>query len=105
LPVEFEFEMYGEREVRMPLFTGYLARGILLQAIRHVDPAASQVLHEPNIRKVYALNGHVLIQEVPKFLSGEEDSICVILLCKSCIRTVSIISKGERSWRRRTRSR
>jgi CRISPR-associated endoribonuclease Cas6 len=55
LPVEFEFEMYGEREVRMPHFTGYLARGILLQAIRHVDPAASQVLHEPNIRKAYAV--------------------------------------------------
>ncbi|MBM5806020.1 MAG: CRISPR-associated endoribonuclease Cas6, partial [Candidatus Verstraetearchaeota archaeon] len=50
-----EFEMYGEREVRMPLFTGYLARGILLQAIGRVDPAASQVLHEPNIRKAYAV--------------------------------------------------
>jgi CRISPR-associated endoribonuclease Cas6 len=47
--------MYGEKEVRMPHFTGYLARGILLQAIRHVDPAASQVLHEPNIRKAYAV--------------------------------------------------
>ncbi|MBM5805562.1 MAG: CRISPR-associated endoribonuclease Cas6 [Candidatus Verstraetearchaeota archaeon] len=55
MPVEFEFEMYGEKEVRMPHFTGYLARGILLQAIRRVDPAASQVLHEPNIRKAYAV--------------------------------------------------
>ena len=55
LPFEFELEMYGEKEVRMPHFTGYLARGILLQAIRRVDPAASQVLHEPNIRKVYAV--------------------------------------------------
>jgi hypothetical protein len=36
-------------------FAGYLARGILLQAIRHVDPAASQALHEPNIRKAYAV--------------------------------------------------
>jgi len=24
LPVEFEFEMYAEKEVRMPLFTGHL---------------------------------------------------------------------------------
>jgi len=32
--------MYAEKEVRMPHFTGYLARGILLQAIRRVVPAA-----------------------------------------------------------------
>lgn len=36
---------------------------------------------------------HVLIQEVPKFLSSDEDSIYVIPLCSSCIRIVSIVSK------------
>jgi len=31
MPFEFEFEMYGEKEVRMPHFTGYVA-GLPLQA-------------------------------------------------------------------------
>jgi len=43
---------------------------------------------EPNDR-------HVLVQEVPKFLSSEDDSIYVIPLCTSCVKTVSIISKGK----------
>jgi hypothetical protein len=30
LPVEFEFEMYGENEVRIPHFTGHVA-GIIFQ--------------------------------------------------------------------------
>jgi len=47
--------MYGEKEVKLPLFTGHVARGILLNAIRHVDPATSQKLHEPNLRKAYAV--------------------------------------------------
>lgn len=55
LPFEFEFEMHGEKEVKLPLFTGHVARGILLNAIRHVDPATSQKLHEPNLRKAYAV--------------------------------------------------
>jgi len=55
LPFEFEFEMYGEKEVKLPLFTGHVARGILLNAIRQVDPATSQKLHEPNLRKAYAV--------------------------------------------------
>jgi CRISPR-associated protein Cas2 len=38
---------------------------------------------------------HVLIEEVPKFLSGDKDSIYVIPLCSSCIRTVSIVSKRK----------
>ncbi|MCX8182041.1 MAG: CRISPR-associated endonuclease Cas2 [Candidatus Methanomethyliaceae archaeon] len=36
---------------------------------------------------------HVLIQEIPKFLSEERDSIYVIPLCTSCAKSVSIISK------------
>ncbi|MEM3366517.1 MAG: CRISPR-associated endonuclease Cas2 [Candidatus Methanomethyliaceae archaeon] len=36
---------------------------------------------------------HVLIQEVPKFLSEDKDSIYVIPLCTSCAKSVSIISK------------
>lgn len=38
---------------------------------------------------------HVLVQEAGKFLSCDEDSIYVIPLCSSCIRTVSIIGKSK----------
>ena len=38
---------------------------------------------------------HVLVQEAGKFLSNEEDSIYIIPVCSSCMRTVSIVSKSK----------
>ena len=55
LPVEIILEMYGEKPVVMPFFTGHVARGLLLHFIRLVDPAASGLLHELNISKPYSV--------------------------------------------------
>ncbi|HPC28212.1 MAG TPA: CRISPR-associated endonuclease Cas2 [Candidatus Methanomethylicus sp.] len=38
---------------------------------------------------------HVLVQEVPKFLSAEKDSVYIIPLCSSCLKSVSIASKKK----------
>jgi CRISPR-associated endoribonuclease Cas6 len=53
LPVEITIEMYAEKPVMMPFFTGHVARGLLLHFIRLVDPAASGLLHELNVSKPY----------------------------------------------------
>jgi len=55
MPVELELEAYTERELKMPLFTGGLARGILLQVLRRSEPEISHRLHEPNTRKAYSV--------------------------------------------------
>jgi len=55
LPVEIGLEMYGEKEVVLPFFTGYVARGLLLHVVRQVDPAASGLLHELNVSKPYSV--------------------------------------------------
>ncbi len=36
---------------------------------------------------------HVLAQEVQKYLSAETDSIYIIPLCSSCLKSISIASK------------
>lgn len=41
---------------------------------------------------------HVLIREAPKFLSDHDDSIYIIPLCSSCVRTISIVSKSKRDF-------
>jgi len=38
LPVEIGLEMYGEKEIVLPFFTGHVARGLLLHFVRQVDP-------------------------------------------------------------------
>lgn len=55
MPVEITLEMYAEKPVLMPFFTGHIARGLLLHFIRLVDPAASELLHELNVTKPYSV--------------------------------------------------
>jgi len=55
LPVEIGLEMYGEKEVILPTFTGHVARGLLLHIVRQVDPSASGLLHELNTAKPYSV--------------------------------------------------
>jgi len=55
VPVEFGLEMYGEGEVVLPFFTGYVARGLLLHFVGRVDPSASGLLHELNVAKPYSV--------------------------------------------------
>jgi CRISPR-associated endoribonuclease Cas6 len=55
LPVEVGLELYGERSVVLPFFTGHVARGLLLHIVRLVDPGAAGVLHELNVSKPYSV--------------------------------------------------
>jgi len=55
LPVEVGLELYGERSVVLPFFTGHVARGLLLHIVRLVDPGAAVVLHELNVSKPYSV--------------------------------------------------
>ncbi|MEM2999891.1 MAG: CRISPR system precrRNA processing endoribonuclease RAMP protein Cas6 [Candidatus Bathyarchaeia archaeon] len=81
MPVEIGLEMYAEKPVVLPLFTGYVARGLLLHAVRRIDPATSELLHELNVRKPYSVtpmrfkskqraeNGYELDPHAPCFVS------------------------------------
>jgi CRISPR-associated endoribonuclease Cas6 len=55
LPVEVGLELYGEKSVVLPFFTGHVARGLLLHIVRLVDPSAAGVLHELNVSKPYSV--------------------------------------------------
>jgi len=55
MPVEMTVEMYGEKDVALPRFTGYVSRGLLLHMLHQVDPKASQMLHEPERVKPYSV--------------------------------------------------
>jgi CRISPR-associated endoribonuclease Cas6 len=55
LPVEITLEMYAEKSLTLPFFTGHVSRGLLLHFIRLVDPAASGLLHELNVSKPYSV--------------------------------------------------
>jgi len=77
LPIEFSLEMLAEKPVILPLFTGYVARGLLLHLLRTVDPSVSASLHEPDRVKPYSVtplwfrskerfeNGYVLDSSYP----------------------------------------
>jgi CRISPR-associated endoribonuclease Cas6 len=77
MPIEITLEMYAEKSVSMPFFTGNVARGLLLHFIRLVDPAASALLHELDVSKPYSVtplrfrsnsrteNGYVLDPQFP----------------------------------------
>lgn len=52
---ELEVKTFAEKSVKMPLFTGYLARGLALNILNRIDPALSQDLHEPNALKPYSV--------------------------------------------------
>lgn len=55
IPTEFEFEMYGEKEMALPRFRGYISRGLLLTMLRRVDPRTAQRFHEPQTLKPYSV--------------------------------------------------
>jgi CRISPR-associated endoribonuclease Cas6 len=55
LATELEVKTFAEKSVKMPLFTGYIARGLALHILNRVDPALSQDLHEPNAIKPYSV--------------------------------------------------
>jgi CRISPR-associated endoribonuclease Cas6 len=55
LPVEIELEMYAEKPVVLPFFTGYVARGLLLHVVKQVDPSAAGLMHELNVSKPYSV--------------------------------------------------
>lgn len=55
MPTEIVFEMYAGRELTLPLFTGYISRGLLLHIIRQVNPAIAQKLHELEVTKPYSV--------------------------------------------------
>ncbi|MEM2970114.1 MAG: CRISPR system precrRNA processing endoribonuclease RAMP protein Cas6 [Candidatus Bathyarchaeia archaeon] len=54
MPIEVGLEMFGEKHVVLPFFTGHVARGLLLHIVRLVDPSAAGVLHELNVSKPYS---------------------------------------------------
>ncbi len=55
MPVEVGLELYGEKGVVLPFFTGHVARGLLLHIVRQVDPMAASVLHELDVSKPYSV--------------------------------------------------
>ena len=55
MPVEIGLEMFAEKPVVLPFFTGYVTRGLPLHFVRQVDPAASGLLHELNVSKPYSV--------------------------------------------------
>lgn len=55
LSVEVGLELYAEKSVVLPFFTGYVSRGLLLHVVRTVDPSASGLLHELNVSKPYSV--------------------------------------------------
>jgi CRISPR-associated endoribonuclease Cas6 len=81
LPVDIGLEMYAEKAVVMPFFTGHVSRGLLLHFVRQVDPSASGLLHELNVSKPYSVaplkfrsrgreeNGYVLDPLFPCYAS------------------------------------
>ncbi|MGC8961779.1 MAG: CRISPR-associated endoribonuclease Cas6 [Candidatus Bathyarchaeia archaeon] len=55
MPVEVGLELYGERPVTLPSYTGYVSRGLLLHILRRVDPGLSASLHEADKPKPYSV--------------------------------------------------
>ncbi|MGB9854894.1 MAG: hypothetical protein ACPLRY_08870, partial [Candidatus Bathyarchaeales archaeon] len=55
LPVDVGLELYGEKSVVLPFFSGHVARGLLLHVVRQVDPCVAGVLHELDVSKPYSV--------------------------------------------------
>ena len=55
LPVEVCLELFPEKSVVLPFFTGYVSRGLLLHILRVVDPSLSSSLHESDVPKPYSV--------------------------------------------------
>lgn len=55
MPVKVGLEMYAEKPVVLPFFTGYVSRGLLLHILRRVDPVLAGSLHEADKPKPYSV--------------------------------------------------
>ncbi|MBS7645105.1 CRISPR-associated endoribonuclease Cas6 [Candidatus Bathyarchaeota archaeon] len=55
MPVEVGLELYGERPVTLPSYTGYVSRGLLLHIFKTVDPRLSASMHEADKPKPYSV--------------------------------------------------
>lgn len=55
MPVKIGLEMYAEKPLVLPFFTGYIARGLFLHILRRVDPALASALHEVDRPKPYSV--------------------------------------------------
>ncbi|MCS7096554.1 MAG: hypothetical protein RMK50_05790 [Nitrososphaerota archaeon] len=55
MPVDVCLELYGDKSVVLPFFTGQVAEGLLLHVVRQVDPNAANVLHELDVSKPYSV--------------------------------------------------
>lgn len=92
MPVEICLELYGEKPVVLPFFTGYVARGLLMHLVKSVDPSEANLLHELNVSKPYSVaplrfrssgrteNGYVVDPAFPcrasfRFLKDEHSAL------------------------------
>lgn len=55
MPVEVSLELYGEKPVILPSYTGYVSRGLLLHILGRVDPGLASSLHEADKPKPYSV--------------------------------------------------
>ena len=55
MPVEVCLEMYAEKSVVLPSFSGYVSRGLLLHILRGVDPGLADDLHRADVPKPYSV--------------------------------------------------
>jgi hypothetical protein len=55
MPVKISLEMYGEKPIVLPFFTGYVSRGLLLHVIRQVNPDLASLLHDADKPKPYSV--------------------------------------------------
>jgi hypothetical protein len=44
VPVEIGLEMYAEKPIILPFFTGHVSRGLLLHILRRVNPSLASIL-------------------------------------------------------------
>ncbi len=55
VPLQIELEMYAEKPILLPFFTGHVSRGLLLHVLRRVNPSLARALHEADKPKPYAV--------------------------------------------------
>jgi CRISPR-associated endoribonuclease Cas6 len=53
--VEIGLEMYAEKPLILPFFTGYISRGLLLHILRMVNPKLASSMHEADKPKPYSV--------------------------------------------------
>ena len=55
MPVEVCLEMYAEKSVVLPSFSGYVSRGLLLHILREVNPCLADDMHRVDVPKPYSV--------------------------------------------------